>query len=65
LLLIVALAHAIVMLHGMLAEQQGLHRRYQANSTRTRRVLSWFALGRLVLHDYLMHAVLDAVARRV
>ena len=33
----------------ILAEQSGLHRLYQANTVRNRRVLSFFVLGGLIL----------------
>lgn len=44
LLLLAALAMAVVTLIGMTAERAGLHRRYQANTYRTR-VLSFFVLA--------------------
>jgi len=45
LFLLVAIAMLTVTLLGFAAEQRGLHRRFQANTTTHRRVLSWFALG--------------------
>ena len=48
LVMLAALATFVVVLHGVAAEQQGMHRRYQAN-TLERRVLSYFTLGRAVL----------------
>jgi len=44
-LLVAALASFIAWVVGYIAETQGLHRQFQANSTRTRRVLSFFYLG--------------------
>lgn len=47
--LIVAIAMLAVTLLGFAAEARRLHHCYQANTVRHRRVLSWFALGCLVL----------------
>lgn len=49
LLLLAALAYLVVVLAGIEAENRGANRRYQANTTRSRRVLSLFRLGILVL----------------
>lgn len=49
LLLIGAIATLALLLVGLAAEQQGLHRDYQANTLRDRRVLSLFKLGMLIL----------------
>jgi hypothetical protein len=51
LLCVVALATAACALAGLAAEHRGGHRRYQANTTRHRRVLSVVTLGRAVLLD--------------
>jgi hypothetical protein len=45
-LVLIALATTVAMLVGIAAEQEQLARRYQANTERRRRVLSFFALGR-------------------
>jgi hypothetical protein len=42
---------------GRLAEATGIHREYQANSTRTRRVLSLFSLGKEVIRRAEWHAM--------
>lgn len=47
--LIVTLAMLVVILLGMAAERRGLHRAFQANTTRAHRTLSWFTLGAFVL----------------
>lgn len=49
LLVLAALAMAVVTLIGMTAERAGLHRRYQANTYRTR-VLSFFVLACAIIH---------------
>ena len=49
LLFICALAFALVATIGRAAEKKNLHHRFQANTVRSRRVLSWFFLGVLVL----------------
>lgn len=49
LLLLCALASLVVSLVGMAIEQQGLHRRFQANTVK-KRVLSFFTLGMAALH---------------
>ncbi len=51
LLLIAALAAAFVMASGAIAESDGLARGFQANTTHTRRVLSLYTLGRMVLQQ--------------
>lgn len=48
LLLLASLAHLFALLIGIAAEALHLERRYQANTVRTRRVLSLATLGRLV-----------------
>jgi hypothetical protein len=47
--LLATLAHYVATLIGRAAERDGIHRDYQANSTRARRVLSWPRLGREIL----------------
>lgn len=49
LLMIGALASMIVILIGWIAESRGRERDYQANTVRSRRVLSWFYLGMRVI----------------
>ncbi len=49
LLFIAALAFTLAQAVGRAAEELKLHPRFQANTVRDRRVLSWFLLGRLVL----------------
>ncbi len=49
LLFIAALAFTLAQAVGRAAEELKLHHRFQANTVRDRRVLSWFLLGRLVL----------------
>lgn len=49
--LLASLALGIAVIAGIAAERQGLDRRYQANSTVARRVLSLATLGQLVLID--------------
>lgn len=51
LLLLASLALVAVLLVGAAAESAGVARSYQANTIKSRRVLSLFALGRLVLRD--------------
>ena len=48
-LLLAAVAHYVASLIGAAAEGVGLHRGFQANTVRTRRVLSWARLGRELL----------------
>lgn len=48
-LLLVAVAHYVASLIGAAAERVGLQRHFQANTVRTRRVLSWARLGRELL----------------
>jgi hypothetical protein len=52
LVLVAILAMFIVLLAGFVAEQNELHRTYQANTIRSRRVLSLFYLGNQVLLDH-------------
>lgn len=47
--LLATLAHYVAMFVGRAAERAGLHRDYQANTVRRRRVLSWARLGREIL----------------
>lgn len=49
LLLIACIGLLAQILVGIVAEQTGLHRQYQANTEKARRVLSCFVLGRLIL----------------
>jgi Transposase DDE domain len=51
LMLLVAIAHLFLLLLGLAAETAGLHRDYQANTVRDRRVLSLVMLGRHVFHS--------------
>jgi hypothetical protein len=48
-IMLAALASLVSMLVGIAAEQAGLHRRFQANTTKRRRVLSLVYLGREVI----------------
>jgi hypothetical protein len=48
-MLLAALASLLVLMVGVAAEDADLHRGYQANTTRTRRVLALTTLGRLIL----------------
>ena len=50
-LLLAALASAMAMVAGLAAAAMGLERHYQANTIRTRRVLSLVYLGRAVIRD--------------
>jgi hypothetical protein len=63
LLLIGALAYIAQVLVGIAAEHSHLHHRYQANTIRTRRVLSLFLLGSYVLASN--DPALDARALRI
>jgi hypothetical protein len=47
--LLAALASLLILMVGISAEGAGLHRKYQANTISTRRVLALTTLGRLVL----------------
>lgn len=47
--LLAALASVLILVVGISAEGAGLHRKYQANTIRSRRVLALTTLGRLVL----------------
>jgi hypothetical protein len=51
LLLIAAIAALLQQLVGMAGERRSMQRRYQANTVRTRRILSHFMLGALLLAD--------------
>ena len=51
LLLLAALAMLLVTIVGLMAEQAGAHRAYQANTMTVRRVLSHFVLGTFILQD--------------
>lgn len=55
LLLIGAIAMFVVLAFGCLAERNGLHKRFQANTHYRRRVLSFFTLGLFVLRDTSIH----------
>lgn len=48
-IMLAALASLVAMLVGIAAERAGLHRSFQANTIRHRRVLSWVYLGREVI----------------
>lgn len=52
LVLIAVLAIFVVLLLGFAAENQGLHRGHQANTIKTRRVLSLFCLGKRILAEH-------------
>lgn len=52
-IMLAALASLVCMTIGLAAEAAGLHLRYQANTTRKRRVLSLVTLGRAVIRDLL------------
>ncbi len=54
-LLLCTLAALVTTLAGLAAEARGLHRHYQANTIRRRRVLSLFLLGQLVLNRNDLH----------
>jgi len=51
LLFVAALANLVVVIVGMIAEEAKLHLKYQANTIKKRRVLSWFVLGKLIIKD--------------
>lgn len=51
LLFIVMLAMLVATLVGCIAEHLGIHRRFQANTEKTRRVVSRFLLGLLILRE--------------
>ena len=57
LFLLAALGMIALHLVGLAAERIGLHRRYQANTIRTRRVLSLFVLGKMIVNDPVMDAI--------
>lgn len=48
-LLLAALAHLLAWIVGCVAEKNGMHRQFQANSTRNRRVLSLIYLGMQII----------------
>jgi len=50
LLLIATLAMFVVLLIGQASERKGLHILFQANTTRTKRILSLFFLGKQMIH---------------
>lgn len=58
-LLIATLAHYVAMFIGRAAECAGIHLDYQANTLRSRRVLSWARLGR----EIVLRALREATAR--
>ena len=49
LLLIASLAMVAALILGRIAEQKGIHRKYQGNTVKNRRVLSFFSLGTMIL----------------
>jgi hypothetical protein len=51
-IMLVAIASLVTLLVGLAAEQDGLSRHFQANTIRSRRVISLVALGRAVLARY-------------
>ena len=57
LLLLAALGALGLHLVGVAAERLNLHLRYQANTIRTRRVLSFFALGKMIVARNKMEAI--------
>jgi hypothetical protein len=63
LLLMACIALFVQLGVGLLAEQSGLHRLYQANTVRDRRVLSLFMLGGLVLASRRALLLLDRLRR--
>jgi len=65
LLLLLALAHLLLVLFGAAAEAARLHLRYQANTVKHRRILSFAMLGRLVFErerDGLLEAATSTTA---
>lgn len=67
LLLLAAFAHLAATLIGIAAERAGLHRRYQANTLRSRRVFSLVMLGRMVAASMagpLLHELLAGITKR-
>ena len=48
LVLLASLSHLVAVLVGMAAEAAGLHRQFQANTVRTKRVLALATLGRMI-----------------
>jgi hypothetical protein len=48
---VLLLIAALAMLVGLMAEEAGAYRAYQANTVTSRRVLSHFVLGNLILQD--------------
>lgn len=65
LLLLAAFAHLVAMLLGMVGEAARLHLRFQANTVRSRRVISLPTLGRLLAStcpDAVLRAALSAAA---
>jgi hypothetical protein len=60
LFLLVSLAHLLSMIVGLVAEASKLHRGYQANTLRSRRVLSLSLLGRLLMASKDFHRVTAA-----
>jgi len=62
LFLLAALAAFVVIIAGLTAENHGHGRRYQANTTRARRVLSAFTLGTLILREEIARATLQLCA---
>jgi hypothetical protein len=63
LVLLAAMAHAIFVLVGIVAEASGLQRRYQGNTITSRRVLSLAMLGRLVFAHHAASLLEQALSR--
>ncbi len=59
LVLIGTIAHTLLMLLGLLAEKQGLHHRFQANTIKERRVLSYLNLGLRIYQKPLLRISID------
>ncbi len=65
LLMLTAFASFIALLVGAAAEERGLQRHFQANTTRTRRVLSIITLGRRCLErdtPHIFRALVDGLS---
>lgn len=65
LMLIAAIAALILIIIGTAVEQAGLHYRYQANTIKSRRVLSLHFLGREVIKDTRLTLVLEDLAKAI
>lgn len=55
LIFIATMASIVLLLTGIMAEKAGLSKRYQANTLKTRRVLSFHYLGQRVITDHRIH----------